>query len=283
MNPRPAAKGTDMQDLKRRAMQRLPSVYNRLRELKFSVKSKLFAATTVEHVYGGHRFKVHIADELARGWYDRDWERLGEIDLLSRHGLRAGALVFDMGAHQNVVAMMLAREAGPTGKIVAVEGAGHNCEIGARNAAANGLDNIVTLHAVVAETEGDIFFSESLNGSVSLDKGAFLTRPVRAVTIDGLAAQFGAPDVLFLDIEGHEIAALRGAAKTLATRATWFIEMHGDDVLGKYGAKNADVLDFFPPGFELYYRVDEALPFTRLAGKADVPTSRFFLVVIPTG
>jgi Methyltransferase FkbM domain len=64
---------------------------------------------------------------------------------------------------------------------------------------------------------------------------------------------------LFLDVEGHEIAALKGAANTLKTSAVWFIEVHGDETLGKYGSKNVDVLDFFKCSCEFYYRVNEAL------------------------
>jgi FkbM family methyltransferase len=268
--------------LKQSALHRLPWVYNRLRGLKFSVKSKLFRARQVEHEYGGHRFKLHIADELAQGWYDHDWPRLAEIDLLSRNGLQSGALVFDLGAHQNLVAMMLARETGPTGKVVAVEGTSRNAEIGAKNVALNGLANVITRHAVVAEQEGEIYFSESHNGSVSLDKAGFRTSPVPAVTIDGLAREYGNPRVLFLDIEGHEIAALRGARATLATPVTWFIEMHGDDVLAKYGARNVDVLDFFAGNFDLYFRTDAQPAFAPLTRRDDVPASRFYLVAIPS-
>ena len=85
-----------MRGLKQSTKQSLPWVYNRLRELKFVVQSEFFSATTIERVYGGHKLKVHLADRLARGWYDHDWDRLVEIDFLSANGLRRGALVFDM-------------------------------------------------------------------------------------------------------------------------------------------------------------------------------------------
>ena len=48
---------------------------------------------------------------------------------------------------------------------------------------------------------------------MSIDEGEFLAKPVQAITIDGLAKKFGSPDVLFLDIEGYVIAALRARKK----------------------------------------------------------------------
>ena len=134
---------------------------------------------------------------------------------------------------------------------------------------------------MVAETEGEVLFSQTLNGCVSIDEGEFLTKPVRAITIDGLAQEFGSPDVLFLDIEGYEIAALRGATRTLKTQATWFIEVHGDEVLSKYGSQNADIFDFFQDRCEYYYRTMEKGSFVRLEGNDAIPESRFFLAAVP--
>jgi hypothetical protein len=56
---------------------------------------------------------------------------------------------------------------------------------------------------------------------------------VRAITIDGLAKEFGPPVILSLDI--YEIAPLKGASETLKAQATWFIEVHGNAILSKYG------------------------------------------------
>jgi FkbM family methyltransferase len=241
----------------------------------------MFSRYTVKHTYGDHEFEVDITDPLARGWYDHDWDRLGEIDMIRANGLRNGCLVFDLGAHQNVVAMMWAKEVGPCGTVISVEGSRHNFEVGRRNVSLNGFTNIITLHAVVAETEGEVLFTQTLNGCVSIEEGEFLTKPVRAITIDGLAQEFGSPDVLFLDIEGYEIAALRGATRTLKTQATWFIEVHGDEVLSKYGSQNADIFDFFQDRCEYYYRTMEKGSFVRLEGNDAIPESRFFLAAVP--
>jgi len=134
---------------------------------------------------------------------------------------------------------------------------------------------------VVAETEGEVLFSQTFNGCVSIDEGEFLAKPVQAITIDGLAKKFGSPDVLFLDIEGYEIAALRGAQETLKNQATWFIEVHGDAILSKYGSRNAEVLEFFQDQYKHYYRTEEKGPFVRLERKGPVPKLRFLFAAMP--
>ena len=73
------------------------------------------------HNYGAGTLKVLLVDPLSEGWYDVDWAELPEIAALRNSLLRPGARVFDLGAHQGVVAMMLAREVGERGLIVAVE------------------------------------------------------------------------------------------------------------------------------------------------------------------
>ena len=118
-------------ELMKSALKRgFPRTYNRVRECKYALTSRMFSPYTVKHTYGGHGFEAHIVDSLARGWYDRDWERLDEINMLGANGLRSGCLVFDLGAHQNVVAMMWAKEVGPSGTVTSVEASRHNFEVG---------------------------------------------------------------------------------------------------------------------------------------------------------
>jgi hypothetical protein len=42
------------------------------------------------------------------------------------------------------------------------------------------------------------------------------TGEVEVVTIDGLAARFGHPDIIKIDVEGAELMAFRGAAQTVS-------------------------------------------------------------------
>lgn len=52
---------------------------------------------------------------------------------------------------------------------------------------------------------------------------------VRMTTLDALLAEYGIPDLVLMDIQGTEAAALRGGRDLLkARRTTWVVELHGD-------------------------------------------------------
>ncbi|MSU36865.1 MAG: hypothetical protein EXS36_17560 [Pedosphaera sp.] len=71
----------------------------------------------VSHTYAGIPLKVELADGMGEGWYDHDWETLPELDVLGRGRLKPGARVFDFGAHQGVVGMILGHRVGPRGQV----------------------------------------------------------------------------------------------------------------------------------------------------------------------
>ena len=189
-------------------------VHRLMRKHRVARAIRRFPPRTHEGTYGGHALTIRLEDPLAEGWYGHDWPVLPEIEALRPR--LPGATVFDLGAHQAVVALMLAREVGPTGKVLAVEGEPHNTWIAQQNVDLNGAENLTVLGAAVDREEGEVPFAESLNGSVdtSTRLGNVM---VQARTIDGLAHSFGIPDVVFIDIEGYEGRALWGAEKVIAS------------------------------------------------------------------
>ena len=129
------------------------SVAQQIRRLLLNLKLRNFQARTVEHLYLGHRLKVSIRDGLAEGWYDHDWKAMPEVEFLKRGRLKTGATVFDIGAHQCLVAMVLAKVVGESGLVVAVEGTRHNAEVAVENCRINCLANVQVKHSV-AEHHG---------------------------------------------------------------------------------------------------------------------------------
>jgi FkbM family methyltransferase len=273
----------EMLDFAKRSLRdNLPTVYQYSRDLKYTASSLLFRNSVVEHDYCGHRLKIHIRDSTARSWYDRDWNRLTELDLLRQHGLHDGAVVFDLGAHQNLVAMLLAKEIEPGGRVIAVEGSKHNVRVGRLNAELNGITNLTTVHAVVGANEGRLAFSQSYNGEVIPGKQPAL-HFLQAVTIDSMAREHGCPDIVFVDIEGYEMEAIGGAAETLHRLTTWCIEVHGDATLAKFGTSNQAVADIFAHGYRRYFRDEDEGVFRAVSEAEAVPRTRFWLVAAPVG
>ncbi len=248
-----------------------------VQRLRAGLRRARFARRTAHHRYGGHDLAIVIADETGAGWYDGDWPEPPEFALLRRGRLRQGARVFDLGAHQGVVALMLARLVGPDGSVVAVEGARFNADLARENRDRNDAGNLEVLHAIVSDDATAVRFNPA-TGRVT--RAAAFGEAAPTVTIDALADRFGPPDVVYLDIEGFEATALNGAARTLAAgRTDVFVEVHVE-LLAAHRATAADVLRHFPAGpWDLFVQVAEDQPFRPLA-ETGVPATRFFLVAL---
>jgi FkbM family methyltransferase len=255
-------------------------IWRQLRMLRRQHTLASFKRQRVRHTYGGYPLEVELVDPMGAGWYDRDHPELPEIAFLKQHRLRPGAKVFDIGAHQCVVAMMLAKTVGPQGFVLAVEASPENCAAGETNCKLNGIDNCRVLHAAGAAQSGTLVFNRGTNGQVDDGTGDWGQIQVPAYSIDDLAGRFGDPDVLFIDVEGFECQLLRGAQKTLARRPDCFVEVHVNAGLEKFGGSVAEVLSLFPAGYEFFgARPDQA--FFPLEKESDVLSDRFFLLALP--
>jgi FkbM family methyltransferase len=258
------------------------SLLGRLRAWRLRRLVGRYTPRVVRHTYGGHDLQVRLADPLAQGWYDHDWPLPAEILFLREHGLRPGATVFDLGAHQGVVALMLAREVTPAGRVVAVEANPHNAAAAEANARLNAADNLTVRCAAVADRAGVVTFNLGLNGQVDDGTGQWGRTTVPAVTIDQLATEYGPPAVLFIDVEGFECHALRGAADTLARhRPDCFVEVHLGAGLEKFGSLD-ELLGYFPPAAYTLYRLaaddPSAVPTPVAADELRAESERFFLL-----
>jgi FkbM family methyltransferase len=240
-----------------------------------------FRPRQVKHRYFGIDLTVQLSDGLGQGWYDSDWPMSTEIEILRRHGLRPGACVFDLGAHQGVIACAMEKFVQPGGKVIAVEAQPHNAEVAEANKSLNGCDHLEVIHAAAAANPGELIFGGSLNGQVDDGDGDWGRFKVRAVSVDELAAEYGPPDVLFVDVEGYEIEVLRGAAKTLENAPDVFIEVHVGEGLETFGGSPAQVAAFFNTDrYELIMFSDKAptpLPFEAQHALAK---ARFYILAL---
>jgi FkbM family methyltransferase len=241
-----------------------------------------FEARTVRHQYGPVQLTLHIGDPNGAAWYDTEWPDVPELKFLPRYQTRPGATVFDLGAHQGVYALMLADAVRPRGRVIAVEANRFNVDVVRANCRLNKVRNVKSVHAAVAEEPGEIFFGRGNNGQVDTGGMHADSEPVPAVTIDGLTRRYGRPAMIFLDIEGYECQALRGASATLATRPDVFIEVHVGFGLEDFGGSVEELVGFFPDEhYELYGSNEiDRYPKPFVGEGREVANDRFYLTAI---
>ncbi len=245
-----------------------------------------YSSRAVTHSYGGNELTISLQDPVAEEWYDHDWPLPAELACLGESRLRPDATVFDLGAHQGVVALMLARMVGADGRVIAVEAERHNYEVACTNKVNNHASNLQLLHAAAASADGSVYFRGGLNGAVASHGRLGLAR-LPSVSVDGLAERFGVPDVVFVDVEGYEHEVLRGARLTIdAGRTDFFVEVHVGHGLEALGGSAHSVVDRFDPArfrrlVSPAFSELEDHEFRELQEHPELLGDRFFLICLP--
>jgi FkbM family methyltransferase len=158
--------------------------------------------------------------------------------------VRAGDVVYDVGAHLGSFALGIARLVGASGKVVAFDGDPSNVERLQENSVRNGLQrNLQVVHAGVwshtshiSDTgQEEITFRrghDGTTGGVEADgqrpvlADADLIR-VPATTLDEFVAGGPGPQLIKIDVEGGEWQVLLGAANLIAKhRPRLIVEVH---------------------------------------------------------
>ena len=231
---------------------------------------------------------IKLADGLAEGWYDHDWDELPEIARLSGSRLTTGCTVYDCGAHQGVVALILAGIAGPTGRVIAVEANAHNAAVARENVARNaaGRAPVEVVQAAVAGRDGSLTFDQNLNGQIAGKRRRAGNQTVPAVTLNTLAGRFPQPDVVFLDIEGAEADALTAADELFRDSQCpdWYVEVHARHGLEALGGSVAGVVAFFRDrGYAVEYCTGAQTEFRPLSAAIEPTLTDRFLLIATAG
>jgi FkbM family methyltransferase len=156
--------------------------------------------------------------------------------------------VFDIGAHVGIFSLAAAQRVGTKGKVFAVEPAPEAIKILKRHIHVNGWDERVeVIEAVMLDTVGEVpFYVHGVSMANSLAReNADVLNPererfdapadvisVRCVTLDAFCEQRNVePDVIKIDVEGAELAVLKGGRQTLTRgHAKVFCEIHPDQM-----------------------------------------------------
>jgi len=151
-----------------------------------------------------------------------------------REAVRHGTVALDVGANVGAYAVLLGQWVGATGRVYAFEPSPVAFRGLVRHIALNVQDGIVTpVAAAVADRDGtgDLIVADTAGESRlagSVERGRTMSVPT--VTIDSFCAREGLlPSFIKIDVEGAELAVLRGARETIrrgGDALALFVELH---------------------------------------------------------
>jgi FkbM family methyltransferase len=171
------------------------------------------------------RLCVHAGDFnvsrslLQNGEYD--WPQITWLKQL----LDAKSRVVFAGAHIGAVLIPLARISGMR-SIIAYEPSPCNFRLLTMNLELNGIEGVVTINSALGDRSGRIQFTEnSINTGNSRVAPADGELTVSLATLDAtIPADWAAIDLIVMDTEGSEVAAMRGAQMSLAKTKNLYVE-----------------------------------------------------------
>jgi len=176
--------------------------------------------------------RIGVTQAIKRVLYGTRYE--AALENAMQAVIRPGDVIWDVGANIGFFSTRFAQWTGPQGSVYAFEPAP---DIAARlRGAAAPFGNVVIVQQGLSDTEGTAGFllDRKHDGATSriAAPGDRSARETIKITTGDLLIASGtvkAPDVIKMDIEGHELEALMGIAGLLGTKPPrhLFIEMHG--------------------------------------------------------
>jgi FkbM family methyltransferase len=139
-----------------------------------------------------------------------------------------GDTVVDIGAGIGDDALVFSRLVGASGRVIAIEAHPQTYRCMVKAIEANGLTNVIAVHAAVSDAEGFISISDGDNFlSNSTQNGQGSIR-VRTRTLENILEETGSArvDLIKMNIEGAETAALMGMTHVLSTTPHVVISCH---------------------------------------------------------
>ncbi len=188
---------------------------------------------------GTPRFPMLIGSISSLHWYGINPRHTLERE----YGIGPGEITLDCGAHAGQMSTYFGLVAGPTGKVVAFEPFPQNYYQIEAQAKLNGLDSLTSVHAGVGAISGRV----SVTNGRELTNARNLAAPGEGIAVVRLDDYLDVrPTFIKMDVEGAEVAALRGAQKLLRKcKPRLFIEVH-TQYLDRFGHSLADLFAALP-------------------------------------
>lgn len=152
-----------------------------------------------------------------------------EQQLAFCHRIKARQIVYDIGANVGFYTLLASLCVGPAGRVYSFEPLPENIRDLKKHVAMNRLSNCEVIEAAVSDVNGYSRFDSSRPRSMGwLSESG--NQEVRTLQLDSLVTSnaISPPNVVKIDVEGAELAVLRGCSQTLAAHGPIiFLATHG--------------------------------------------------------
>ena len=201
----------------------------------------------------GYQMRLSEDDWLERyalhaGHYYQD-----DLCELIRQTVRPGSCVIDVGANIGFITLTAAKAVGTAGRVFAVEASARLVERLEVVLTRNRIGNTTVFNSAAGDFNGvaslDVHEHHGMSSVSAADGGAHEGgggTQVRMARLDDLLdgrIDEGMPLFVKIDVEGFELAVLRGMPELLARPATTVFVEVGDPLASAYGAKTQDIFD----------------------------------------
>ena len=187
----------------------------------------------------------HIQQQLFwYGYYEK------ELSDLLKKSVKPGDVFLDLGANIGYFSLLVASNS-PSAKVISFEPVAGLFQNMNDNISLNNIKNISTINVAVGEIneEKELFVSAPDNLGMSSfhqpENFSGKTERVRVVTIDDWFETSGLPgiDIIKLDIEGSELAALKGMKEVLQEQKPFLIVEINPGTLSMFNLRPSDIYD----------------------------------------
>ncbi len=241
----------------------------------------------------GVRMDCGLVDHIERSvWLHGHWD-LG-IQRVLEALLRPGDTYLDLGANIGYFALLGSTLVGERGTVVAVEPSTRALRKLTHHLWLNHCRNVLVVSAAAGASWDRAKLSLATEGNIggsALQESETAARPTESVWVtpmdEWLSPLQLVPRLIKLDLEGFELAALRGLERLIERHHPWIVCEITDPYLRKFGDCATALMAWMLRQGYTARRVDAAAPMAAWAACEDVETiaeeSQFDAVFVPPG
>jgi FkbM family methyltransferase len=234
------------------------------------------------HIGPDRLYPPSVDRYLAALCWKLGWLEAAERRLITRL-VRPGMVTVDVGANLGLHTLHLARLVGPAGRVYAIEPDPDNFRALERAMSSAGLSQVHAIFAAANDHPGElVLYRSEVNGGdhrIHPSAEARHCVPVSGIVLDDLLADDERVDFLKIDVQGAEMATVRGLSRTLTRSPGIGILCElSPDLLARAGTNVGELLAFFHDAGLTPHRIrgdGTLVPVTKAAARATAEDARY--------